>query len=394
MRIFDGIKILHIVKGIDIGGNSGGAESFGLRLARSLSKKNMDVSLCAFIRYGTSVEDYWRGQLENDGVKVFYACSQGKFSLWKGRKNIKKWLQEYPADIVHSHYQIGTITSCSLKLSNCYRFLVRTAHADLEFGGSILGSLSRFIFRDFVYPLCVDCEVGVSHTIAQSLNQRIIRIMLKKNAYWIPNAISDSIEIDQIHDPFENMKVDKLEGRWIVTTIGILVPIKNIDLLIRAMPKVLNQIPHAHLVVVGDGPELNNLKSLSKKLGISNYCWFLGQQQNILPILKNSNIFVLPSGSEGISTVILEAIQNKVPVIASDIKGNRELINNDMSGWLVPVGNVDALISAIIRAYNQPSKMMHMAEEAHAQISEYYISNVSSKYREIYLSLMQNSGCE
>jgi len=391
MTKLDGIRILLIVKGIDIGGNSGGAENFGIRLARSLSKQNLDVSLCAFIRYGTSVEDYWQNQLENDDIDVFYACSSGKLNMLEARKNIKNWLHSHPTDIIHSHYQIGTITSISLKLDKSLSLLVRTAHVSLEFGRGIYGVISRFIFRDFVYPFFVDYEIGVSRSITQSLNQQIVRRVIHKQVLWIPNAISDTKDIERMDDLLSTFNIGISGKQWRMTSIGILVSRKNFDLLLLAMPEVLKEIPDAILIIVGDGPELKHLIDLSNELGISKSCLFLGQQKNIHSILAKSNLFILPSTSEGISTVLLEAMQNKVPIIASDIAGNRELITDDVSGWLIPVGDVVSISSAVIRAYQQPRKIKSMAETAYTQLDIYYMSNVCNKYIDAYLSMMQTS---
>jgi glycosyltransferase involved in cell wall biosynthesis len=389
MKNLDGSKILQIVKGIDIGGNSGGAESFGIRLARSLKENGKDVSICAFFQFDTSIEKYWHSQLKIDGIDVFYANPSSKLNLFEARKNIRNWLRGNYTSIVHSHYQIGTIISTSLKYTNLYQFLVRTAHIDLEFGQGISGIASRLAFQNFVYPLFVDREVGVSRSITHRANRQIARRILNKPAIWIPNAIPEIIPGGPADDQKEKYNPKKSEKPWIVTFIGILVTRKNLDLLIRAMVKVIDQIPNAYLVVAGDGPEFTNLLNLAKELNISDSCSFLGQQQNIQPILEESNIFVLPSSSEGISTVILEAMQNNVPVIASDIAGNRELIQDGISGWLVPLGDAGALTNAIIRAYQHPEEILRLATEAHKRIDIYSMSNVCNQYMQLYMSLMQ-----
>ena len=196
-----GINILHIVKGIDIGGHSGGAEYFGIRLVRALKKLDIKITLCAFLKYGTAVEQQWFYQLQNEGIEVFYASSSDKANFCEARKNINKWIHERSIKIVHSHYQVGTITCLSLKLNNRYDFLLRTAHANLEFGNSISGSISRIVFRDFLFPLFLNYEIGVSKTITASLNKQVIRRLLHKPAHWIPNAIPDSSEIEELDDP-------------------------------------------------------------------------------------------------------------------------------------------------------------------------------------------------
>jgi glycosyltransferase involved in cell wall biosynthesis len=391
MTRLDGISILHIIKGIDIGGKNGGAENFGIHLVQALRKQGVKVSLCAYLKHDTPIEKYWLSQLENDGIEVFFACPSQRMNFLKARKNIKNWLHDNHPNIVHSHYQIGTITLISLKLGTSINLLVRTAHVSLEFGRGIYGVISRFIFRDIFYPLFVDYEIGVSRSITHSLNQQFVRRLIHKHVLWIPNAIPDTNDIERTGDPLSTLNIGKSEKQWLIISIGILVSRKNINLLLFAMPEVLKQIPHAKLIIVGDGPELKHLLDLSNELGISKSCLFLGQQQNIHSILAISNLLILPSSSEGISTVLLEAIQNKVPVIASDIAGNRELIEENVSGWLIPVGDVGSISGAIIRAYHEPDKIKSMAENAHTQINVYYISNVCNKYINAYLSMMKNS---
>ncbi len=389
MNNFDSFKILQIVKGIDIGGNSGGAESFGIRLARALKENGKDVSICAFFQFDTSVEKDWHNQLKKDGIDVFFANPSRNLNLFEARKNIKNWLRNNSMSIVHSHYQIGTIISTSLKHTNLYQFLVRTAHIDMEFGQGFIGIVSRLAFQNFVYPLFLDREVGVSRSITQRANRQIVRRILNKPVIWIPNAIPEIIKVEPSDDRKEKNIHTKSEKPWNVAAIGILVSRKNLDLLIRAMVKVIDHIPNARLVIAGDGPEFTSLVRLSKDLNISDSCSFLGQQQNIQPILEESNIFILPSSSEGISTAILEAMQNNVPVIASDIAGNRELIQDGINGWLVPLGDVDALTNAIIRAYHHPEEILRFAAEAHKRIDIYSMSTVCDKYIHLYMSLMR-----
>ncbi len=390
MKNLDGVRILHIVKGIDIGGNSGGAENFGVHLVQALKKRNVNVELCAFLQYGTSAEQSVITQLRNEGIDVFFACLSKRNNILVARKNINKWINDHNIQIVHSHYQVGTITCLSLKYITNGKIILRTAHANLEFGKSINGMISRIVFRNFLYPLLLDYEIGVSRTITESLNRQIIRRIIHKPAFWIPNAIPDKIEIGEDDDPLSEYLGDGIEPQWLITTIGILLPGKKLDILIKSMSEVIKTISEAKLVIVGYGSEYDYLVNLSKTLGVYDSCWFLGQQRNIHSILQKTNVFVLPSSSEGLSTVLLEAIQCKVPIIASDIMGNRELIQDGISGWLVPVSNAQALSRAIIRAYQQPEKIRNMAEAAFAQISTYSISSVCDKYINAYIKLLQS----
>jgi glycosyltransferase involved in cell wall biosynthesis len=390
MTSLDEISLLHIVKGIDIGGNSGGAENFGIRISRALKQRIQGVALCSFLRYNTQEEQYWLRQLQSEGIEVFFACSSEKVNLLEARRKLGAWIHDHKPKLVHSHYQVGTITCLTLKLVDGLDCLVRTAHANVEFGLGFKATCSRLLFREFLYPLLVDYEIGVSHTITDDLNHQALRRLVQKPSHWIPNALPDSDQAEPEGNTLAEYINDCSEPPWLITTMGVIVRSKNFDMLVKMMPEVIKAIPQAKLVIVGGGPEYGRLVDLSRQLNVSNSCWFLGQQRYVNSILLKSDVFILPSTSEGFSTVLLEAMKNKVPVIASNIAGNRELIQDNISGKLVSVGDTHALVDTILWAYHQPHKMKIMAQVAFDQISPYNITSVCEKYIEAYSSLLNS----
>ena len=118
-----------------------------------------------------------------------------------------------------------------------------------------------------------------------------------------------------------------------IGSVGRLVAVKNYALLLNAFAR-LPRGQSVELVLVGDGPERSALEALARELGIADRVEFMGHRDDIPAVLKTLDIFVLPSISEGMSNTLLEAMAAAVPVLASDVGGNGEIIEAEQSGLL------------------------------------------------------------
>lgn len=135
-----------------------------------------------------------------------------------------------------------------------------------------------------------------------------------------------------------------------VGTVGRLAEVKNQQFLIRAVAHLLeNANPNysLKLVLIGDGPQRDELEQLVCELGVSDVVCFMGDRSDIPDQMRDLDIFVLPSLGEGISNTILEAMATGLPVIATAVGGNLELVKPGVNGELVPVNDVQALAEAI-----------------------------------------------
>lgn len=131
---------------------------------------------------------------------------------------------------------------------------------------------------------------------------------------------------------------------------------KGQNYLISAMPEIIRNIPKAKLIFIGDGPELQVAKALASQLKVQDNIKFVGElePEKIYEYLNKATIYVAPSLGEGLPLTLLEAGQVGLPVIATDVSGNSEVIQNEISGLLVPAANSKALAQAIIKLYNNP----------------------------------------
>lgn len=133
------------------------------------------------------------------------------------------------------------------------------------------------------------------------------------------------------------------EGAFVVGIVGRLDAIKDHPTLFAAHARVLAAIPNARLIVVGDGPERGRLEASAPE-GVL----FLGDRGDVPELLRAFDLFVLPSANEGISNTVLEAMASGVPVVASRVGGNPELVEDGVTGALFPAGDPDALAAAAL----------------------------------------------
>ncbi|MCK4596461.1 glycosyltransferase, partial [bacterium] len=153
-----------------------------------------------------------------------------------------------------------------------------------------------------------------------------------------------------------------------VGNVARLVPVKDHQCLLRAMNLVTSVLPHARLIIVGDGPERSRLKRLAVDLSLGERVQFLGERRDVWDLMGIFDLFVLSSLSEGVSMTLLEAMVAAKPVVATHVGGNIELINNGCNGLLVPTDDPEALTAAILRLLQDRRLAQRMGQVARQEV--------------------------
>lgn len=140
--------------------------------------------------------------------------------------------------------------------------------------------------------------------------------------------------------------------------VGRLTPVKGVPLVIEAVSRLVAQHPMLKLRLVGDGPDRAALEADVAQRGLQDRVAFLGYQSQaeVAEELAQADVFVLPSFAEGVPVVLMEAMASHLPVITTRIAGIPELVEDGVSGSLVPPGNVDALTSALDHILSDPAR--------------------------------------
>lgn len=174
----------------------------------------------------------------------------------------------------------------------------------------------------------------------------------------------------------------------LITIVANLRPVKAIDDLIKAARRVHDHHPMVHFLIIGEGPEKEKLLNLAARLEITANIHFLGTRNDVADLLAISDIGVLCSESEGMSNAILEYMAAALPVVVTDIDGNRELIEDRVNGRLVPVHDPQALAEALIQLLDDTAGAAQMGKRSLQKIAaDFQLENVIKKTETYYLNL-------
>jgi len=212
----------------------------------------------------------------------------------------------------------------------------------------------------------------------------------------IPNSVNvEYYRPDKASRWTKRRELGLKEDTVLIGSVGRLSRVKNYISLIEAMARVVKKQPNARLALIGDGPERRNLERRIAKLGVNDSVSLLGQRFDTRDLLNAMDIFVLPSFSEGISFSILEAMATGLPVIATRVGGNPELVEQDITGHLYASNNIDELADAIFRYISKPHLRAKNGARGRGFVEEKFsLNSMIDRYTAIYLSGMQSCWSE
>jgi sugar transferase (PEP-CTERM/EpsH1 system associated) len=183
---------------------------------------------------------------------------------------------------------------------------------------------------------------------------------------------------------------------WLVGTVGRMQAVKDQPSLARAFVLALERRPDlAHrlrLVMVGDGPLRESCRAILETAGRTDLAWLPGERDDVDAILRGLHCFVLPSLAEGISNTILEAMASALPVIATEVGGNVELIARGHSGELVPAGDVEALAARLAFMADDPARAARMGRAGRAEVeARFGLEAMVAAYQALYESQLERA---
>ncbi|UUO05918.1 glycosyltransferase family 4 protein [Blastopirellula sp. J2-11] len=171
---------------------------------------------------------------------------------------------------------------------------------------------------------------------------------------------------------------------------GRLHPKKGLLTAIEAWPHVLQRFPDAKLVLVGEGPQESQLRERIESLRLQERVFLPGVFDDVSDLLDAADFFLLPSHEEGMSLSLLEAMAAGLPVIATDIPGNRQLVESGRNGLLFPVDDVAALQQEIVNVIHQPIAARQMGEAARAMVTQKYsLTAATTRHLDLFAELRE-----
>jgi len=182
-------------------------------------------------------------------------------------------------------------------------------------------------------------------------------------------------------------------GAKMAVCVANLMPIKAIDVLLDAWRQLPGDQRQARLLVIGDGPMREELQKLADRLQCTDSVTFLGRREDVPALLRIADLFVVSSRYEACSIAILEAMASGLPVVATDVGGNRELVETGKTGWLVPPDRADLLAGAIADAIKDDRLREQYGRNARTMVTERHsLDECARQYAALFHSLLNHSG--
>lgn len=362
-------KLLFIVPSLRLAG----AEKVVYTLANSIDHNSFEVSLCCIIDKGILLgrHDYLPMLKEKD-IKIHFLNKRySKDILLLLKLAVFIW-KERP-DLIHSHIApIPLYASFSAWIN--FIPCVVTLHGMGKAKASLFDKALP-IFAKFLVTVCKERKKKL---IENGLDPQKI--------FTIYNGIKLSEKEDVVISQ-EIRNASKIaENDFIYGCVANLHVYKNIKLLIKSFGRIYKSSSKSvKLILIGTGPELENLKKMTHELNLEEKVIFLGQRNDVLNILHIIDVFVLPSNTEGLSISILEAMASSKPVIATDVGGNKEVVENNQTGIIVPPEDEDALFEAMKYLIENKEVGHKMGEAGRKRVQDKFsLDRMVREYESVY----------
>ncbi len=286
--------------------------------------------------------------------------------------------------VINSHFERGDLLGLWSKLrSPLHPQIVRTMHTDQQWQTRPwLGRMLNLA----AFPWLFDSEVAISRAVQVAMDRRIAARPNGRQAVLIYNGISSALLAPPL--PARPGRARRPARPPRIAIIGRLEQQKGHRYFMQAGVKLLRRITDLQMWIVGCGSLKPDLEAYAAKLGIAHATQFLNQRDDVPEILGKIDLLVSSSLWEGFPTVILEAMAARVPVVATNVSGSRELVRNGETGLLVPAAQPEPLAAAMLWILENPSEAERLTVNAWHQVHAFTIERAAQAYDRLYCDIL------
>lgn len=366
------IKVLYIIDNLRIGGT----QTIVGDLAGSLPKDRFDISIVN-LRGDTEVA----AELRSAGLAVD-SLGLSKFNLSAGR-TLRTLINRAQPSIVHTHLDFSNVFGARAALAEEVPVVVRHDHSGCMSQGR----------RYFLKRALAEKLVGAgTHTIAISENVRNFNLALGRHPSTV-TVIYNCVDVNKFQPIVGTQESDSLDSPT-VGFVGRIIRRKGLQYLIEAAPAILRQVPNAKFVIVGDGPYCRELRARVVRVGLTESFNFLGYQAEPARFYGGFDVMVVPSTFEPFGLTNIEAMAMGRPVVGSDVGGIAEIIENEVSGFLVPPRDSRMLAEKITQLLLDPQLAAGIGSQARRHVERRFSVEAASRQMvELYEGLLGSASC-
>lgn len=345
-------------------------------LAASLPKEEFDVHVCALTRAGPRQEELAAADIPYKVIGKRWKVDPIAFHL------LRRYIARLRPDLVHTWLFSGNAYGRAAALAVGVKYIVASERCVDGWKSSYQFYIDRLLAR------WTDRIVVNSGGIRDFCVSRGLPV---KKFVLIPGGVPSPQTPIMIRDQFlERLQLPP--NVLLIGAVGRLWPQKRVKDLIWAADLVHLLHENARLLVIGDGPLRRQLERFTSLLNAEGHILFLGERSDVSQILPHVDVFWQGSQYEGLPNAIMEAMAAKVPVVASDIPGNRDLVVSGETGFLVPVGNRAARVRATDRILKDRCLARQLGNAGQRRVlQQFNVGNMIEGHTNLYRDLLQGS---
>jgi len=371
------INLLYVIQSLE----NGGAETLAIRLAARLDKNCFNAAVCSLSDNGPL-----RELLERKKVPYF-TLGKREGKDFKVALRLRRLLQQQRINLVHTHNQGPLLYTYLATLLSPGTRIVHTEHINMAKEFSY--SRKHLLYNNLLYR-SLDGFVNIARHLTDDYCSRFD--LSKVRVRTIHNSVDLEL-VPGVPATGLRQELNIPATAPLIGNISALRPQKDHPTLIRAMAKVCRQVPEAVLVIAGEGESKAELVELVGKLGLEANVRFLGFRADVGQLLAQFDLFVLSSLYEGLPLCILEALAAGRPIVATDADGTNEVVQDGVTGLLVPLSSPEQFAAAILALLADPARAERLGQEGRRYVAEQHnMATMISQYEQFYREVLSPAG--
>ena len=371
-----GARVLHVALSLDVGGT----ERLVIEIARRLEPRF--TAVCCLDAPGA-----WAAELTGRGIPVVALHRKQGFRPSLGSQ-LAAVADRFGATVLHCHHYSPFVYGRLAALRSSNLQVVFTEHGRLS---DAPPSAKRRLANQVMGRL-----PGAFYAVSEDLRRHMLAEGFPAHRVRV---IYNGIEPGAAPTPADRLDARRrlaiVDDAFVVGACGRLDRVKDLATLLNAFAVVRSRVPHAMLVIVGGGAERMPLEQQVVSLGLQGAVRFTGHRDDVRRLLPAFDVFVNSSISEGVSLTILEGMASSLPVVATRVGGTPEVVEDGVTGLLVPARSPDALAQAIGELANDPARTVAMGAAGRTRVEgTFNIDRMVDQYAGVYDALACGSRAE
>jgi glycosyltransferase involved in cell wall biosynthesis len=347
------MNITHIVENL----NRGGLERVVLDLVKLQQQQGHRCQVVCLFERGALAQE-----LDAANIPV-HACGKRRGLDLGALARVRQLIRAHRTEVLHSHNAVAHYLAVLASLGLGVGKVINTRHG--------MAGMQRWNRAEMLYRASLARTDAVAMVCAAACDGALEhRLVPRRKLRVVPNGLR--VQEFAVASPAARERLRQALGlppqARVIGTVGRLNWAKDQASLIRAFSRVRAALPDSVLVLIGGGRLRRELEACAREEGVAGAVRFLGERDDVRELLQGLDVFVLSSVSEGYSMALLEASATALPIVATDVGGNREIVRHGITGAIVPARDVESLAQAILGLLRNPGHAARLGAAARAMM--------------------------